>query len=461
MKRIPLIALLVNLLLIATGVFGYATEPDLISSRIGTGFAQRPSIPTSQATHKTTAELMAAVIERPALLQYPPLARAARISGKVEVEIVIDLQGNVESARAVSGHPLLRDAGVACAKLWKFEMTRLSKVPAEVIGTVTIVFDLQTDQREGLLREYPGAEWAKNIRLCREAIVKASPEATKLRLALANLAVSAVNENRVDEAIELFEEAGRQDKLPAEARPYYAKLLLDKHDYDLERAFDSDGKAPTLVPDGYLTQALELLLQAYSDESHAQPLDARKLVDIGRYIGRVYVSMGKPDERTAWMRVMLSSSEFPDSARAEISYELAVIHWQRAYDLTADYVRNNKPVPAPDVSKIRQSVDQGYSFIQLAQTLAPRLANPWFYQKLLILEDLKIETDPSRQELLIRRAMEAQDHYMALVKEQQTGSRGSLEENNRRPYASGLPSLNIAPKPLPPPPPPPPPPPRL
>ena len=43
---------------------------------------------------------------------YPPLARAARVSGSVVVEVTVDEAGNVMSARAVSGHPLLKDAAV-------------------------------------------------------------------------------------------------------------------------------------------------------------------------------------------------------------------------------------------------------------------------------------------------------------------------------------------------------------
>lgn len=41
---------------------------------------------------------------------YPPAARAVRAMGEVVVEIKIDKEGRVTSAKAVSGHPLLRKA---------------------------------------------------------------------------------------------------------------------------------------------------------------------------------------------------------------------------------------------------------------------------------------------------------------------------------------------------------------
>ena len=71
---------------------------------------------------------------------YPPLARAARVSGSVVVEVTVDESGNVMSARAVSGHPLLKDAAVAAARGWKFTPTQLSGVPVKVIGTITFNF---------------------------------------------------------------------------------------------------------------------------------------------------------------------------------------------------------------------------------------------------------------------------------------------------------------------------------
>src|ERR1700720_3913744 len=50
---------------------------------------------------------------------YPPLARAAHISGSVVVEVTVDEQGKVISARPISsGHPLLRDAALEAARGW-------------------------------------------------------------------------------------------------------------------------------------------------------------------------------------------------------------------------------------------------------------------------------------------------------------------------------------------------------
>jgi TonB family protein len=77
--------------------------------------------------------------------EYPPLASAARVSGPVVVEITVDEDGSVISARAVSGHPLLRDAAINAARGWMFTPTQLSGVPIKVIGTISFNFTLPRD----------------------------------------------------------------------------------------------------------------------------------------------------------------------------------------------------------------------------------------------------------------------------------------------------------------------------
>jgi TonB family protein len=71
---------------------------------------------------------------------YPEEAKAAKISGAVVVEVKIDEQGKVVGARALSGHPLLRDAALEAARQWVFQPTTLEGQPVKVIGTITFNF---------------------------------------------------------------------------------------------------------------------------------------------------------------------------------------------------------------------------------------------------------------------------------------------------------------------------------
>lgn len=84
--------------------------------------------------------------------QYPPLALAARVSATVKVEITIDESGNVISARALSGHTLLKDSAVAAARKWKFKPTMLEGIPVKVTGVISLAFDPDTpvpDTKQG------------------------------------------------------------------------------------------------------------------------------------------------------------------------------------------------------------------------------------------------------------------------------------------------------------------------
>ncbi|HEX8089695.1 MAG TPA: TonB family protein [Blastocatellia bacterium] len=77
---------------------------------------------------------------------YPPLAKAARVSGAVVVEVTVDEEGTVNAARAISGHPLLKDAAVAAAREWKFSETKLQGEPVKVVGVITFNFLLDNSK---------------------------------------------------------------------------------------------------------------------------------------------------------------------------------------------------------------------------------------------------------------------------------------------------------------------------
>ena len=74
---------------------------------------------------------------------YPPIARAAHASGTVVVQVLIDENGNVVSAHAVSGHPLLQAAAVGAAKSARFSPTKLSGQPVKVTGVIQYNFVAQ------------------------------------------------------------------------------------------------------------------------------------------------------------------------------------------------------------------------------------------------------------------------------------------------------------------------------
>jgi TonB family protein len=98
----------------------------------------RPNVP-----YRVSGTVMAGKAITKVVAKYPDMAKAAKIEGVVVVEIVVDERGNVNSARALSGHPLLQDASLTAAKQWKFTPTKLDGEPVKVIGTLTFTFSRQ------------------------------------------------------------------------------------------------------------------------------------------------------------------------------------------------------------------------------------------------------------------------------------------------------------------------------
>jgi periplasmic protein TonB len=98
--------------------------------------------PVKTPVKLSTGVLIAKVISMPAP-PYPPIARQIRAQGSVSVQILVDEQGKVVSAQAVSGNPTLLTAAKEAAMRARFTPTLLSGTPVKVQGTIIYNFVLQ------------------------------------------------------------------------------------------------------------------------------------------------------------------------------------------------------------------------------------------------------------------------------------------------------------------------------
>jgi protein TonB len=74
---------------------------------------------------------------------YPQEARDAQVQGIVTIEMRVEPDGRVGSARILRSIPLLDQAALDAVQLWEFEPTLLNGAPVAVIMTVTVQFTLQ------------------------------------------------------------------------------------------------------------------------------------------------------------------------------------------------------------------------------------------------------------------------------------------------------------------------------
>ena len=92
-------------------------QPTII--RPGGSPSPRPAASPTRNLNGGLLNGMAVNLARPV---YPPLAKQVGASGQVRVQVSVDASGNVVSARAVSGHPLLRSAAETAARQSKMKI---------------------------------------------------------------------------------------------------------------------------------------------------------------------------------------------------------------------------------------------------------------------------------------------------------------------------------------------------
>ncbi|MDR3682169.1 MAG: M56 family metallopeptidase [Geothrix sp.] len=74
---------------------------------------------------------------------YPPEAKAQRIQGTVVVAVVIDAQGHVQEAKAISGPAELHACAVGYARTWEFEPAKVKGKPVPARFKITMPFRLK------------------------------------------------------------------------------------------------------------------------------------------------------------------------------------------------------------------------------------------------------------------------------------------------------------------------------
>ena len=87
-------------------------------------------------------------IKRPEIVKkvdpiYPPIAKAARVSGMVIIEATIARDGSIKDARVIRSVPMLDQAALDAVTQWRYTPTLLNGQPVEVIMSVNVTFAIQ------------------------------------------------------------------------------------------------------------------------------------------------------------------------------------------------------------------------------------------------------------------------------------------------------------------------------
>jgi periplasmic protein TonB len=73
---------------------------------------------------------------------YPPIAKAARVSGTVVIQATISKTGTIEGLKVVSGPAMLQQAAIDAVRTWRYRPYLLNNEPVEVETTINVIFSL-------------------------------------------------------------------------------------------------------------------------------------------------------------------------------------------------------------------------------------------------------------------------------------------------------------------------------
>jgi len=95
-----------------------------------------------EAKPHVTSRVMEGMLIYKVLPTYPPLARAMRVAGRVELQATISRSGTIENLRAASGPAPLLGAAIDAVKQWRYRPYLLNGDPVEVETTIDVDFKL-------------------------------------------------------------------------------------------------------------------------------------------------------------------------------------------------------------------------------------------------------------------------------------------------------------------------------
>lgn len=73
---------------------------------------------------------------------YPPIAKAARVSGTVVLHATISKTGSIKALSVLTGPDMLKQASIDAVKTWKYKPYIVNNQPVEVETTVNVIFAL-------------------------------------------------------------------------------------------------------------------------------------------------------------------------------------------------------------------------------------------------------------------------------------------------------------------------------
>jgi len=223
-----------------------------------------------------------------------------------------------------------------------------------------------------------------------------------------NEGVREFNKGKYQTAEEKFSQALDLSPDLTNAQLYYAQAVKAQFDQNLS---DDLGKKTIAAYDNVIAknqgndtavdQALAYKANIYDQLARVSPEKAAQYKQLQR--------------DTLEKRANLPSAT--SKTKADVYYTLGVGYWKESYDMNAGYAAKHQPIPADVLQKMKPLVHNAHEYLQKAISVDATYANAWFYEKLVYIEDAKI--DPGHLKDYDAKAKEMHDKYTAMQKQQQ------------------------------------------
>jgi TonB family protein len=237
------------------------------------------SITLGQESSSGTVPAVNAVVAKNNLISfvqpdYPPLAKAASIAGKVRAEITVDELGNVVSVKLLSGHPILAPSAIAAIKKWKYKPFEVDGRAATIQTEVEVAIPENVDVDE-LIRErrFQDAFWP-NEKAGQEAFEKNDLAVAESKFLVAR---SAVEERGPQKWLEL-----------CEVITQLANIKFKEDDFE--------------AAENLYKESLAL------HETHQRP-DEAEVAGAQQSLGYLYIRVGRPNEAEPLYRKSVETYE--------------------------------------------------------------------------------------------------------------------------------------------------------
>jgi len=231
-----------------------------------------------------------------------------------------------------------------------------------------------------------------------------------------NNGVREFNKGKFDLAQEKFAQALELSPELTNAQLFYARALNSQFDQNLTEDL---GKKTVQAYDDIIAK----------NRNNAEVVDQSLAFKANVYEKMASINADKSEEYKQLQRdTLITRAELPSAttrAKADVYYTLGVGYWKESYDMNAGYLLKKQPIPPDILAKMKPIIGKAHEMLQKAISVDPTYANAWFYEKLVYLEELKVE--PGRQKELVAKVNDMQEKYNQIQKEQKehAGEAGS------------------------------------